>query len=267
MASALETLRISGRHEPSWADNDLPVVLVDGKVHRIADIDTCLEGTAAYVVTINDKLMPKLCQSVRTQSIYFMEMRVKDLSPLAQLEGLSHLAIHWNTKAHDLAFLEHLTSLETLILDDTPKLNDLTPIGHLRQLSALAFSGGIWNKNRAGTLAPVGTLQHLRELELINVRIDAGGLRPLADCQSLRSLAVSNQFATEDYAYLSVRLPNVQCEHFAPYISLGRNAINGKDVMVVGKRKPFLHSDTDAKRLSGYVAKFRELQRQFAKEL
>ncbi|NKB27910.1 MAG: hypothetical protein GKR99_10285 [Rhodobacteraceae bacterium] len=52
---------------------------------------------------------------------------------------------------------------------------------------------------------------------------------------------MSNQFDTSDYAYLSVYLPRAECARFAPYESLLRE-IGGKDVMVTGKRKPFLNT-------------------------
>lgn len=184
-------------------------------------------------------------------------------APLASVRGLRHLAIRWNTKVSDLSPVGRISSLETLILEDTPKVMDLAPLAGLHALTAMEFSGGIWNKNHAISLEPLSRLPALEELHLLNLVLGTGGLRPLALCSKLKTLLVSNQFETEDYAFLSVRLPNTECRMFAPYVRLDE-PIEGKDVMVVGKRKPFLSSTLDAKRLARYVRKFEQRRAEFS---
>ena len=156
-----------------------------------------------------------------------------------------------------------MSDLRTLSLEDTPKVRDLDPIGRLSGLRAFQYSGGIWNKNVANSLAPIGRLAHLEELRLNNLKVLDGGLRPLAACSALRRLDVSNQFETADYAYLSVALPAVECDMFAPYVPLG-GELGDNDMMVVGSGKPFLHSRRDAERLRRYEEAFRALQGRFA---
>jgi hypothetical protein len=92
----------------------------------------------------------------------------------------------------------------------------------------------------------------------------ADGLRPLAHIRTLRRLELSNQFDTEDYAYLSVHLPQATCDKFAPFVRLPQPFEDGRDVMVVGRRKPFLSSQIDAAKLRRYDERFSELRRQFA---
>jgi hypothetical protein len=169
--------------------------------------------------------------------------------------------VRWNTRARDIEALGGLSSLQGLVLEDTPKIRDLAPLARLRGLSSIEFSGGIWNRNTASSLEPLAQLTSLRDLTLLNLRVESGGLRPLARCRSLETLELSNQFATEDYAYLSVHLPNARCPHFAPYIRL-KQPVDGKDIMVVGRRKPFLNSRRDQKRLERYASAFAKLQRE-----
>ena len=118
----------------------------------------------------------------------------------------------------------------------------------------------MWNKNTADSLEPIGGLSVLEELRLTNVRVLDGGLRPVARCSALRSLVVSNQFPTADYAYLSVALPETSCDMFAPYVEPSL-ALGESIVMVVGSGKPFLHAVDDAARLERYATAFRDLQR------
>lgn len=58
---------------------------------------------------------------------------------------------------------------------------------------------------------------------------------------------------------LSVTLPKTKCDCFKPYIFLS-SPIEDKDVMVVGKRKPFLNSKVDVKKLQKYEEQFKAYQ-------
>jgi hypothetical protein len=249
-----------------WNENDRPVLVADGSIHRIRELDSIVEADRAYVVGVDQRHFGRVCRALRTRAVMFYEMRVDDLSLLDTLGDLTMLAIEWNTKVASLSPLGDLAALERLSLSNTRKATDLSPIGRLDRLRALDFSGGMWTKNTADTLDPIGRLGALEELRLTNLGVLDGGLRPLAKCRALRRLVLSNQFDTADYAYLSVALPDTQCEHFAPYIQLGQR-LRGKDVMVVGSRKPFLDSTRDAARLQRHADDFRRLQAAAAADL
>lgn len=261
--SRLEAFTLERFPKTDWSGEDKPVAIVDGQVIPLSDDDGPLRGSAAWVVGVNDRTFPALCARLRVASLAFYEMRVSDLGPLAALDGVRELGITWNTKVVDLEPLRSLRGLELLVLQDIPKVRSIDPIGELEHLDSLDFSGGIWNRNRAESLEPIGRLQSLQELVLTNLAVASDGLRPLARCGSLRRLRLSNQFATEDYAYLAARLPDVECDMLAPFVPLGQ-AIGGNDIMVVGKRKPFLNASRDADRLARYVRDFERLQTGFA---
>ena len=262
----LDTLTHLRFPEVKWSEGDRPVLIADGRLHRVMEIDSQVHVDAAYVVGVNQKSFDHVTRYLRAATVQFYEMRVADISALARNSDLEALAISWNTKLESIEPLGALSGLTRLSIDDTPKVRDLGPIERLTGLRAFEYSGGIWNKNTASSLAPLGALKHLEELRLTNLRVLEGGLRPLAGCSALRRLDLSNQFQTADYAYLSVALPETTCDMFAPFIPLGQ-AIGGKDVMVVGSGKPFLDSTKDADRLRRYVAGFGELQAQFTSEL
>ena len=247
---------------PRWDSKSKPVLVADGVLHSVPRLVEPVAAQHAYVVGLTDRWVSHLVRNLSTAALHFYEMRVTDLAPLSQVSGLRHLAIRWNTKVTSLEFLEAFSALETLVMEDTPKVTDLTPIAGLQNLRALEFSGGVWNKNRAHSLDPLAEVESLEELRLMNLKVEAGGLRPLSACKALRSLMVSNQFPTEDYAFLSARMPEVECSMFAPFVPL-KSPIEGKDVMVVGRRKPLLNSSLDAERLARFEKRFRDLQAQF----
>jgi hypothetical protein len=263
--SRLDVFTLERFPKTDWSGEDKPVAIVDGQVIPVSRDVGPLRGSVAWVVGVDDRTFPALCARLQAASLAFYEMRVSDLGPLAGLDGIRELGITWNTKVVDLEPLRSLRDLELLVLQDIPKVRSIDAIGELEHLVALDFSGGIWNRNRAQSLEPIGRLGSLQELVLTNLAVASDGLRPLARCRSLRRLSLSNQFATEDYAYLAARLPQVECEMFAPFVPLGQ-AIGGNDVMVVGKRKPFLNASKDADRLARYVRDFERLQSGFAEQ-
>lgn len=245
-------------HNIKFGKENKPAAIIDGIIHRINEIESCIEGDSACIVGVNQDQFQKLCSLIQVKTLYFYEMRVEDLSPLLGQSNLSRLAIYWNTKLIDLSPIRNLTSLQTLILKHTPKAQDISALSNLINLVALEYSGGNWSTNTAKSLVPITRLTNLSELIISNIRIESDGLRPLALCRSLKNLSVNNNFPTEDYAYLAAHLRNTKCELFAPWVRL-HQTIGDKDIMVIGKRKPFLNSGTDRKLMDKYSDEFLKL--------
>ncbi|EJR54011.1 hypothetical protein IIM_02268 [Bacillus cereus VD107] len=108
-------------------------------------------------------------------------------------------------------------------------------------------------------MEPLKHLSNLKYLFLSNINAKDESLEPVSQLTVLQELVISNQFPTEEYARLSVTLPNTQCEYFRPFIHLS-SPIDDKDIMVIGKRKQFLNSKVDMKRLKKYEEQFKLLQ-------
>jgi hypothetical protein len=251
--------------DTKWTASDKPILIVDGVLHATKGLSQIVSGRAAYLVGMKDRDVATIAPLLDVEYLYFYELRAADLAPLARLPRLRNLKIEWNTRLTTLDAIGPLTGLETLILVDTPKVRDLSALTTLPNLAALEYSGGIWNKQRAISLEPLAELPKLEELTLTNLSVESGGLRPLARCRALKTLHLSNQFDTEDYAYLSVALPNVECQAFQPWMRVQH--AGGADTMITGRRKPFLNSATDGDRIAAYEAAFRKLQTRFAAEL
>ena len=224
----LDSLKTLTWPEVEWDPQDKPIAIVDGELHAIARMKSRLEGTAAYVVGVNDKWFAKLCGHLRVQTLHFYEMRVSDLEPLVQLSALRRLALRWNTKLTSIVPVRSLQSLQILVLEDTPKVRDLSPVAKLHQLRSLEFSGGIWNKNIAVSLEPVAALSALQELVLHNLWVESGGLRPIAQCKSLRPLYLTWLYGGGNYS----RSRKHQAEPPSPH-SGERAAINKSSTMLI----------------------------------
>ncbi|MFC0274214.1 hypothetical protein ACFFIX_22965 [Metabacillus herbersteinensis] len=102
----------------------------------------------------------------------------------------------------------------------------------------------------------------MTSLSLLNIRVKDESLEALTHLKCLLELTISNQFSTEEYARLSVSLPDTKSDYFQPYVVLD-DTIDGKDIMVIGKRKPFLNSQTDKKKLKKYSTQFSLYRKKF----
>jgi hypothetical protein len=190
-----------------------------------------------------------------------------DLSPLESQTQLKSLCLDWNSKAESLSPISRLPSLTVLRLNDLKKVRDLSPLRDCSGLIRVALCGGVWNAFRVRSLEPLASLQKVSQLQILNVRVETESLEPLTRMASLAELELSNQFPTQEYAKLAALRRDVKCPHLAPYVRLGEavaDTLNGKDVMVVGKKKPFLSWKSDQTRIEKYVAEFDRMKAQFA---
>jgi len=227
-------------------------------------VDEILDELQAFGV--NQKALEVICRRSKARSMYIKGMTATDLAPMAELNRLKSLRIYWANKFSDASAIGTLKGLKSLMISDTMRWHDLSNLEGLN-VTDLELSGGMNNESKYETLAPLSTLGNLETLNLTHFKVSSGGLRPLAKCSSLKELTLDCRFPTEDYAYLSVHLPKVKCDAFSPFIKLEGRGIGGKDVLVVGSRKPYLHSGKDATRLAKYVAKFEAMQEEFRCEL
>ena len=190
---------------------DRPKLLIDGaRVDPGTDAGR-LTGTAAFVASVNARTFPPIARRLDVERLSIVEMRGGELADLACCARLTHLAITWATKLADISAIGTCRALRYLEITDAPKVRDLAPLADLKALRVLVYQGGIWNKNRAASLAPLTELGQLEVLFLANLAVEDGGLRPLAGLNGLRALFLSNQFETADYAFLAAHLPGTEC--------------------------------------------------------
>jgi len=241
-----------------------PVVAIDGRIAPLSGMRAPVSGAfgCAYGIATPEQF-EQACDLLRVDSLYFRDLRVADISALASVAGLRQLAIYFAPKVDSVSAVAELANLEVLALWETPAIETFGPLGQATGLRALQVSGGLNKPTRLHDLTFLSALDALTELRMHNIRVGEGGLRPIASCQSLETLSLSNQFPMEDYAFLSVRMPHTHCDLFAPYTRLNQALADGRDVMVTGARKPFLNSTTQGGQLGRYVSEFQTAQSTF----
>lgn len=196
--------------------------------------------------------------------LYLYNVQIKNLSIIEKLDKLAVLVVEWNTKLESLWQIDKNLLLKELHIRDLKRLSQLDKLKSLQNLEILEISGGMWNKIEVESLEPISKLPLLKDLELGNLKVLSGGIKPIANLIGLKELNISNQFDTEEYAYLAAKMINTKCNMFSGYIKL-KHEIGGNDVMIAGKRKPFLNSITDKEKIQSYVDHFEILKKKFTK--
>ncbi|MFC4354233.1 leucine-rich repeat domain-containing protein [Chryseomicrobium palamuruense] len=213
---------------------DIEDLVIQGETKNLDLLSTFTNLTKLWIYTVNQQQFENIISLIQPKQLHIYEMRVSDLSPLESLHNLEVVSLQWNTKATSLWDLGQNPKLYSLAIMDFPKLQSLDALQTQPDIHVLELHGGIWNSLTIPTLEPLRKLVNLRHLTLMNIRVKDESLEPIADLHQLEELSISNQFPTQEYARLSVKLANANCELFHPYILL-ESPIEDKDIMVVGK--------------------------------
>jgi hypothetical protein len=183
--------------------------------------------------------------------------RISDLRPIERCPNVTHLAIYWNQRVTRLWDFKKTPRLRGLRFLDFTRLRSLEDLGNAASLEELEFGDAIWNKNVVASLAPLEPLRGLRRLAIGVKGIEDNRVQPLASLQRLEVFECSARlFTTEQCAWLRAHLPQ-STKGMALEPIMRFDALTGKgwdkDVLVIGKRKPFLSSRKDAAKIQRYV--------------
>ncbi|MBW4889518.1 hypothetical protein KXQ82_07320 [Mucilaginibacter sp. HMF5004] len=211
-----------------------------------------------WLLGANEKELDKILKYCKPEFISIYQVLAQDLTILESLTTTKTIVLIWNSKIAELWNLNANTNLSSLTIKGFSKLNNIDPIGKVENLEYLVLEGGMWKPLKIKSISSLANLTNLKYLRLANLKIEDGSLRPIGNLQNLEKLSVSNQFNTEEYAWLSVKLKNTTCNLFQPYIKLNQK-ISDNDIMVVGRRKPFLNSEKDKDKIQKYEQEFYRL--------
>jgi hypothetical protein len=200
---------------------------------------------------------------------FFKCPRIADLSPLEDLLDLRLVEFFWNQRATRLWNLSRNPHLTGLRFDGFNRLHDLRDLGEAASLRELEFSGGRWSTPVFESLEPLAALGGLRSLTFEAIRVGDSRIEPVGELTGLEELQFSsNMFTTRQVAWLRARLPDsLQSESLKP-IRQFKPALeeDDEDVLLVGKRKPFLNSVSDAGRIKKHVDGFWQMVEDFRRD-
>ena len=230
----------------------------DGEQQDIQEIAGLASASSVCLRNLSQDQFDEVCRTLHPQKLRVYHLKAKDLGALEQQVQLETLSLEWNTKATSLWDLSKNTALKSLELTDFSKLSDLSAVAFATGLDDLHISGGFTSKIKIDTLQPLSALRNLTTLYLGNMQVATKSLAPLAKLTNLLKIDISNQFSTEEFAHLSVALPNTESRMFSPYFKVN---FGGKNmVMITGKGTKVLDAKKDAAQLAQYVLEYKTLQ-------
>ncbi|HBG32179.1 MAG: hypothetical protein A2084_00900 [Tenericutes bacterium GWC2_39_45] len=184
---------------------------------------------------------------------------IHDFSILEKLVNLKFVVGFWNTKATKLWQMNKNTKLEGISLASFSKINNLLDFSNC-SIRELAFTGNpaTLQKVKLYNLDTLLTMQNLIFLELWSVKIPEQTFEVLLKLINLKELYLNaNEFKTEQFAMLSVKLTNINVHNLGPYWEKGEN------VIILGSRKPMLNKNKDKEKIDKYVEEFALLQQKY----
>ena len=265
-------LRWAGDNQPSWFIDLVQPQIGGGKFDtaQLSQIEARPHATALRISGLDQAAFEQLVSGYGRQftAIEFWKCpRIEDVTPLEDLSGLRMVSFYWNqrsTRLWNLSRTPHLTALRVEDFIHLHRLDDLVD-GH--GLKELILGDAVWSKTTFETLEPLASLKGLLSLSLLPKRIDDGRIQPLGSLTNLENLRIPfNLFTTEQIAWLRARLPET-VESEALNALLLTTPFEGddkqRDVLLIGKRKPWLNSEQDAAKIQKHVSRFRQLVADF----
>ncbi|GAB1780545.1 leucine-rich repeat domain-containing protein [Priestia megaterium] len=237
-------------------------LLIRGDTKNLSRLTELSGIKKLWIEFVNQREFDKLINLVNPESLYIYGMRVEDLSGLENLTNLKILGLESNTRAQELWDLKANPLLESLLIRGFSKLTNIQYLKYGSNLKILNLEGNDSNQLKIENLQPLKSLHNLEYLAFSNIRVMDESLEPISVLKGLKFFKTSNQFPTEEFAMLSVLLPNTHCNKFDPYFKL-TYSIYELNTMVVGKRKPLLNYQRDKEKLDKYERNFRKMQEKY----
>ena len=168
-------------------------------------------------------LFDAACQNEHLECLMIKWGNIKQLDAIKNLKNLKYLYIGSSTKIESIESLTELTQLKYLHIENFKLINDFTPFSKMHSLESLSITGSMWGFQKIDSLEFLSKMTWLKSLAIDTHNIQS--LRPLADLKNLKELYLGGRLPVEEYARLSVQLPNTYCQWFTPYLDLADSGI------------------------------------------
>jgi hypothetical protein len=189
----------------------------------------------------------------------FKNKLVEDLSSLSSLENIIYIDFFHNQRVTQLWNMSRNINLQALAIDDFSRLHTLIGVETAPSLKYLHFGDKVWSTSTLTDLKPLIN-SGLIGFSFAGKSIENNDIMIFSKIPTLKYVDFpSNMFTTEDIAKLVAKCPYLEGYSLKPCITFDRDDTSLKDVLICGKRKPFLFSVADAVKIEKYVTEFNNL--------
>lgn len=203
-------------------------------------------------------------QGYKFKAIMFWKNKlVEDWSILSTLKDVRFIGFFHNQRITQLWDMTGNISLEGLYISDFTRLHSLDGIIGAPKLERLYFGDAVWNTSILNDLKALEN-SRLKEFQFDGKSIKEEDITIYTKMPNLEILDFrTNLYTTKQLAWLVAKLPNAQGYSLKPYVKFDRSE---RDILICGKRKPFLSSEKDTAKIQKYVKEFEELVKQYLDE-
>lgn len=196
--------------------------------------------------------------------LFWKNKLVEDWSSLSTLKDVEFIGYFHNQRITKMWDMTGNHALKGLSISDFTRLHSLDGIQKAPALERLHFGDAVWPASVLDDLKPLEG-SRLKEFTFSGKKIKDEDISVFTTMPNLEVMnSPTNHYTTEQLAWLVAKLPHVEGYTLKPYIQLENR--DEKDVLICGKRKPFLSSGKDAAKIQKYADKFEELVRQYKEE-
>lgn len=204
---------------------------------------------------------------VRTQGkkfkaiMFWKNKLVEDWSLLSTLKDVKFIGFFHNQRITKLWDMSENFALEGLYISDFTRLHSLDGIDKAPRLERLFFGDAVWSTS---VLNDVKALENskIKEFRFEGKSIKEVDLSIYTKMPYLEKLDFpTNLYTSEQLAWLVAKIPHVQGYALRPYVKF--NNSYEEDILICGKRKPFLSSGKNSERIQKYVENFEKLVKQY----
>jgi hypothetical protein len=209
---------------------------------------------------------------VRTQGqkfkaiMFWKNKLVEDWSTLSTLKDVKFIGYFHNQRITRLWDMSENNSLEGFYISDFTRLRTLDGIQRAPKLERLYFGDAVWSTSVLNDIKALENTR-LREFHFGGKIINEEDITIYTKMPNLELLNFpSNLYKTEQLAWLVAKMPEVRGYSMKPFIKFDRSN-SDDDILICGKRKPFLSSERDKDKIEKYVNKFEQLVRDYSNDM
>jgi len=245
---------------------------IGGGIITFEEIDKINEFEKTEKIMVSGLRQDTFEYFIRTQAhkfkaiMFWKNKLVNDWSLLSTLKDIVFIGYFHNQRINELWDMSENIALEGLYICDFTRLHSLKGIEKAPKLERLSFGDAVWNTSVLEDIKPLEN-SVIKEFHFGGKKIENEDISIYTKMPKLEILDFrSNLYTTEQIAWLVAKLPNVQGYSLKPYIKFDREVFDMQDVLICGKRKPFLSSIQDSEKIEKYVSKFEKLVTQYQNE-
>jgi hypothetical protein len=242
---------------------------IGGGTISVDDIDKLRNYPDTDVVTISGLHQDTFEYFIKTYGSqlkairFFKNKLVEDWSLLGTLPDLEYIHFFANQRISSLWDMSKNISLTGLCIEDFTRLSSIEGIATAPALKEFRIGNAIWSTMVIDSLMPLAHTS-IENFMFCGKLITDNNYSFLEDMKNLKQFDFpTNMLTTEQVAWIVSNYPNIEGYALKAKVDFNDSSNCDAEVLIVGKRKPFLTVEGNEKRIEKYVQNFEMLKKKY----